>query len=69
MLLKNKLFFFSHPQLQVAVKRLRRERMNTDSQSFLKEASFLQDLEHDHIIRTFGVVLDTEDNLMLVSDV
>lgn len=41
--------------------------MNTGTQNFLKEAAIMQDVDHDHIVRMYGVVLDTDDSLMMVS--
>ncbi|XP_059172052.1 activated Cdc42 kinase-like [Physella acuta] len=55
-------------KLQVAVKKLSRERVNTGTQNFLKEAAIMQDVDHDHIVRMYGVVLDTDDSLMMVTE-
>ncbi|CAL1536448.1 unnamed protein product [Lymnaea stagnalis] len=55
-------------KLQVAVKKLSRDRVNTARENLLKEAAVMQEVDHDHIVRMFGLVLDTEDNLMMVTE-
>ncbi|XP_012945846.1 mucin-5AC, partial [Aplysia californica] len=58
----------SGEKVQVAVKRVSRERVNTDSQSLLKEAAIMQELDHEHVVRMYGVVMDTEENIMMVTE-
>uniref|UniRef100_A0A2C9JW39 non-specific protein-tyrosine kinase n=1 Tax=Biomphalaria glabrata TaxID=6526 RepID=A0A2C9JW39_BIOGL len=55
-------------KLQVAVKKLNRDKVNTGTQNFLKEVVIMQDIDHEHIVRMFGVVLDTDDSLMMVTE-
>lgn len=52
-------------QIQVAIKCLSRERMQSNPIEFLKEAAIMHGIEHEHIVRLYGVVLDT-NALMLV---
>ena len=55
-------------QLQVIIKSLHRDCVHSEIQDFLKSAGLLQDLEHEHIVRLYGVINDTDnENLMLVS--
>ena len=53
-------------QVQVAIKCLSKEKLNQGVAEFLKEASNMHSLDHDHIVRLYGVVLEA-DALMLVS--
>ncbi|KAG8259132.1 hypothetical protein J6590_017311 [Homalodisca vitripennis] len=53
-------------RIQVAIKCLSRERMQSNPIEFLKEAAIMHGIEHEHIVRLYGVVLDT-NALMLVS--
>lgn len=55
-----------HSQIQVAIKCLSKERMQTQPMEFLKEASIMHNINSEHIVRLYGVVLDT-NTLMLVS--
>lgn len=52
-------------QIQVAIKCLSKERMQANPLDFLKEAAIMHGIDHEHIVRLYGVVLDT-DALMLV---
>lgn len=52
-------------QIQVAIKCLSRERMQNNPIEFLKEAAIMHAIDHEHIVRLYGVVLDT-NALMLV---
>jgi serine/threonine protein kinase len=52
-------------QIQVAIKCLSRERMQNNPIEFLKEAAIMHGIDHEHIVRLYGVVLDT-NALMLV---
>lgn len=52
-------------QIQVAIKCLSRERMQNNPIEFLKEAAIMHAIDHEHIVRLYGVVLDT-GALMLV---
>lgn len=54
-------------QIQVAIKCLCRERMQSNPMEFLKEAAIMHAIEHENIVRLYGVVLDT-DSLMLVTE-
>jgi len=40
--------------------------MHTGTTEFLKEANIMQNIEHENIVRMYGVVLDKDDLLMLV---
>lgn len=50
----------------VAVKCLPREKLRAQMSDFLQEATIMHSLDHPHIVQLFGVVLSS-DNLMLVS--
>lgn len=54
-------------QIQVAIKCLCRERMQSNPMEFLKEAAIMHSIEHENIVRLYGVVLDT-DSMMLVTE-
>lgn len=54
-------------RIQVAIKCLCRERMQSNPMEFLKEAAIMHSIEHENIVRLYGVVLSTE-NLMLVTE-
>lgn len=54
-------------RIQVAIKCLTRERMLSNPMEFLKEAAIMHSIEHENIVRLYGVVLDTE-SLMLVTE-
>ncbi|KAF5281236.1 hypothetical protein FQA39_LY05122 [Lamprigera yunnana] len=54
-------------RIQVAIKCLARDRMQTNTIEFLKEAAIMHSIDHPHIVRLFGVVLDT-GSLMLVTE-
>uniref|UniRef100_A0A1B6DJ21 non-specific protein-tyrosine kinase n=1 Tax=Clastoptera arizonana TaxID=38151 RepID=A0A1B6DJ21_9HEMI len=54
-------------RIQVAIKCLSRERMQSNPLEFLKEAAIMHGIEHEHIVRLYGVVLDT-NALMLVTE-
>jgi activated CDC42 kinase 1 len=54
-------------QIQVAIKCLSRERMQNNPIEFLKEAGIMHSIDHEHVVRLYGVVLDT-DSLMLVTE-
>ncbi|XP_065163057.1 activated Cdc42 kinase-like isoform X2 [Atheta coriaria] len=54
-------------RIQVAIKCLARERMQTNTIEFLKEATIMHSIDHNHIVRLFGVVLDTS-SFMLVTE-
>jgi serine/threonine protein kinase len=56
---------FLYVQIQVAIKCLSRERMQNNPIEFLKEAAIMHAIDHEHIVRLYGVVLDT-NALMLV---
>lgn len=58
-----KLLYF---QVQVAIKCLTKEKMHTGTTEFLKEANIMQNVDHENIVRMYGVVLDKDDSLMLV---
>ncbi|XP_065218469.1 activated Cdc42 kinase-like isoform X1 [Planococcus citri] len=54
-------------RIQVAIKCLSRERMQSNPIEFLKEAAIMHSIDHEHIVRLYGVVLDT-NALMLVTE-
>ncbi|XP_066586461.1 activated Cdc42 kinase-like isoform X2 [Prorops nasuta] len=54
-------------RIQVAIKCLSRERMHNNPIEFLKEAAIMHSIDHEHIVRLYGVVLDT-NSLMLVTE-
>lgn len=54
-------------RIQVAIKCLSRERMQSNPIEFLKEAAIMHGIDHEHIVRLYGVVLDT-NALMLVTE-
>lgn len=54
-------------RIQVAIKCLSRERMHNNPIEFLKEAAIMHSIDHEHIVRMYGVVLDT-NSLMLVTE-
>ncbi|XP_008183401.1 activated Cdc42 kinase-like isoform X3 [Acyrthosiphon pisum] len=54
-------------RIQVAIKCLSRERMQNNPIEFLKEAAIMHSIDNEHIVRLYGVVLDT-DALMLVTE-
>lgn len=54
-------------RIQVAIKCLSRERMQNNPIEFLKEAAIMHGIDHEHIVRLYGVVLDT-NSLMLVTE-
>lgn len=60
-------FFYLNPQIQVAIKCLSKERMQTQPMEFLKEAAIMHTIDSEHIVRLYGVVLDT-NALMLVRE-
>ena len=53
-------------QIEVAIKCLSRDRLENGTQEFLKEAGLMQTVDHDNIVRMYGVVLDKDNSLMLV---
>ncbi|XP_043288855.1 uncharacterized protein Ack-like isoform X2 [Venturia canescens] len=54
-------------RIQVAIKCLSRERMQNNPIEFFKEAAIMHAIDHEHIVRLYGVVLDT-NSLMLVTE-
>lgn len=54
-------------RIQVAIKCLSKQRMQNNSMEFLKEAAMMHSIEDEHIVRLFGVVLDSS-SLMLVTE-
>ncbi|KAK3875474.1 hypothetical protein Pcinc_019659 [Petrolisthes cinctipes] len=54
-------------RIQVAIKCLSKERMQTQPMEFLKEAAIMHTIDSEHIVRLYGVVLDTSA-LMLVTE-
>ncbi|XP_050513101.1 activated Cdc42 kinase-like isoform X2 [Diabrotica virgifera virgifera] len=56
-------------RIQVAIKCLSRDRMQSNMVEFLKEASIMHNIDHPNIVRFFGVVLPNIDgSLMLVTE-
>lgn len=54
-------------RLQVAIKCLSQDRMENNPVEFLKEAAIMHTVDHESIVRLYGVVLDTA-SLMLVTE-
>ncbi|ODN05514.1 Tyrosine-protein kinase PR2 [Orchesella cincta] len=54
-------------RIQVAIKCLSQERMENNPVEFLKEAAIMHSVDHEHVVRLYGVVLDTAA-LMLVTE-
>ncbi|KAL5287489.1 hypothetical protein ACFFRR_008400 [Megaselia abdita] len=54
-------------RIQVAIKCLSRERMQSNPMEFLKEAIIMYAIEHENIVRLYGVV-SAADTLMLVTE-
>lgn len=54
-------------RVQVAIKCLSKQRMQNNPMEFLKEAAIMHSIDHEHIVRLYGVVLDTTA-LMLVTE-
>lgn len=52
---------------QVAIKCLSKQRMQNNSMEFLKEAAMMHSIDHEYIVRLYGVVMDIQ-NLMLVTE-
>ncbi|XP_021368719.1 tyrosine-protein kinase PR2-like isoform X1 [Mizuhopecten yessoensis] len=55
-------------KVQVAIKCLSKERLQNGTTEFLKEAGIMQTIDHENIVRMFGVVLDKENTMMLVTE-
>ncbi|XP_071841044.1 uncharacterized protein [Apostichopus japonicus] len=57
-------------KIQVAIKCLSPEKVSIDKhqQDFLKEAAIMYSLNHEHLVKLFGVVLDVDSSLMLVTE-
>lgn len=51
---------------QVAIKRVPPEKLRSNPTCFLQEAAVMTRMRHEHVIRMYGVVLDTK-SVMLVS--
>ncbi|KAK2705842.1 hypothetical protein QYM36_016000 [Artemia franciscana] len=54
-------------RIQVAIKCLSNDRLQTNPMEFLKEAAIMHTIDQEHIVRLYGVVLDT-NALMLVTE-
>lgn len=54
-------------RIQVAIKCLNEERMQKNHMEFLKEAAIMHTIDHENIVRLYGVVLET-NTLMLVTE-
>ncbi|XP_055938737.1 activated Cdc42 kinase-like isoform X1 [Argiope bruennichi] len=54
-------------RIQVAIKCLSEERMQKNHMEFLKEAAIMHTIDHENIVRLYGVVLET-NTLMLVTE-
>lgn len=54
-------------RIQVAIKCLSERRMQNNPMEFLKEAAIMHSIDHEHIVRLYGVVLDSHA-LMLVTE-
>ena len=53
-------------RVSVAIKRISGEQVRGERNDFVQEASVAHSLDHEHIVRLFGVVLP-EDGVLLVS--
>lgn len=51
--------------IQVAVKCVGSDKLLATSSSFLQEAAIMTRMRHEHVVRLYGVVLDTK-KIMLV---
>lgn len=56
------------PQIQVAIKCLNRERMQNPSE-FLDEAAIMHTIDHEHIVRLYGVVLEPKAAMLVCNGV
>ncbi|XP_037512501.1 activated Cdc42 kinase-like [Rhipicephalus sanguineus] len=54
-------------RIQVAIKCLSKDQMQNNPMEFLKEAVIMHTIDHEHIVRLYGVVLDSV-SLMLVTE-
>ncbi|XP_077998371.1 uncharacterized protein LOC144451412 isoform X2 [Glandiceps talaboti] len=55
-------------RIQVAIKCLSKDKLLAGQADFLKEATIMHSLDHEHLVRLYGVVLDVENSLMLVTE-
>ena len=53
--------------IQVAVKCLSKERMQNNTLEFMKEYEIMQSIDHNHIVRLYGVILDAAQ-IMLITE-
>ncbi|KAG8195414.1 hypothetical protein JTE90_013872 [Oedothorax gibbosus] len=54
-------------RIQVAIKCLNEDRMQKNHMEFLKEAAIMHTIDHENVVRLYGVVLET-NSLMLVTE-
>ncbi|XP_071110149.1 activated Cdc42 kinase-like isoform X4 [Haliotis cracherodii] len=55
-------------KVQVAIKCLSKDRLQNGTQEFLKEASVQQSIDNENIVRLYGVVINKDNALMLVTE-
>ncbi|XP_071946039.1 uncharacterized protein [Antedon mediterranea] len=55
-------------RIQVAIKCLNKDRLEAGESDFLKEATIMHSLDHENLVKLYGVVLDAENSLMLVTE-
>ncbi|XP_019623600.1 PREDICTED: ack-related non-receptor tyrosine kinase-like [Branchiostoma belcheri] len=55
-------------RVQVALKCLSKEQIQAGQSDFLKEASIMHSLDHESLVRLYGVVLDYDNSFMLVTE-
>ncbi|XP_035698202.1 activated Cdc42 kinase-like isoform X4 [Branchiostoma floridae] len=55
-------------RVQVALKCLSKEQIQAGQSDFLKEASIMHSLDHEYLVRLYGVVLDYDNSFMLVTE-
>ena len=53
---------------QVAIKCLSKERMQNNTLEFMKEYEIMQAIDHPNIVRLYGVVLDSSQQIMLITE-
>lgn len=58
-------YIFKYIQLTVAIKKFQYE---IDYEDISKELCILQDIQHPHIVHFIGIVIDTDNSLMFVSE-
>lgn len=52
----------------MAVKCLSKERMQNNTMEFLKEYEIMQSIDHDNIVRLYGVVVKEATQILLIAE-